>query len=172
MAYFEDLSDYTYFRSYHPRTKNVGWLDSAHQFSKATPTEEFLDLLWNYCKISVAQTRGIHECEMCPSNTSHYVLRDGQPLLLGSAEIRVFAKDGVIYAAPTLVYHYVSIHNYSPPHEFVRALSEGPEPSTSEYFARLKELGLDWNKTSAPDAKPRRFKFGRSPDGRTKRMEL
>jgi hypothetical protein len=111
MSYFKDLSDYSYFRSGNrPTTKNVGRLDSAHEFPKTVPTEELLDLIWHYCKFSVAQTRGIHECEMCASNTSHYVLRNGQPLFLGSAEIRVFAEDGFIYAAPTLVYHYVSVH--------------------------------------------------------------
>jgi hypothetical protein len=58
--------------------------------------------------------------------------------MLGAAEIRVFAKDGVAYAAPTLVYHYVSVHHYKPPDEFVRALREGPLPSSPEYFERLK----------------------------------
>jgi hypothetical protein len=173
MAYFEDLSDYAHFRSEYRRgTKNVGWLDSAHEFPKTVPTEELLDLIWQYCKLSVAQTRGIHECEMCASNTSHYVLRNGQPLLLGSAEIRVFAKDGFIYAAPTLIYHYVSVHHYRPPDEFVRALGEGPRPHSREYFERLEELGLKWNKTSAPEIKPRRFRFVRSQDGRIERIEM
>jgi hypothetical protein len=174
MAYFEDLSDYTYFRLefYRPRTKNVGWLDSAHEFPKTTPTHELLDLIWDYCKISVAQSRGLHDCEYCTSGSSNYVIRNGQPLLLGTSEIRVFAKDGVIYAAPTLIYHYVFVHHYRPPDEFVRALREGPRPPNQEYFERLNELGLEWNNTSAPDVKPRRFRFARSQNGQIERIEL
>ena len=44
MAYFDDLSDYTYWdlRFYRPGTRNVGWLDSAHEFPKAAPTEKVL----------------------------------------------------------------------------------------------------------------------------------
>lgn len=41
---------------------------------------------------------------------------------LGSAEIRVKAKDGRIYAAPNLIYHYVAEHDYDPPKEFIEAL--------------------------------------------------
>jgi hypothetical protein len=174
MSYFEDLSDYAYSRSEFNRlgTKNVGWLDTAHEFPIGTPTEDLLDLVWDYCKVSIAQTRGIHECQRCPSGTSHFVERNGQHLLLGSAEIRVFAKGGVIYAAPTLVYHYISVHHYAPPDEFVRALGDGPRPPSQEYFDRLEELGLEWNETSAPDTKPRRFRSVRLRDGQTERIDL
>jgi hypothetical protein len=174
MTYFEDLSDYIHWgsRFYRPRTKSVGWLESGHEFPKTIPAEELLDSIWDCCKVSVAQSRGIHECDFCPSGTSYYVERNGQKLLLGSAEIRVFGKDGVIYASPTLVYHYVSVHHYRPPDEFVQALIEGPRPPSREYFERLNELGLEWNATSTPGVKPRGFKFERSADGQIERIEL
>jgi hypothetical protein len=70
------------------------------------------------------------------------------------------------------VYHYVSVHHYKPPDEFVRALREGPLPSSPEYFERLKQLGLEWHNTSAPAVIPRRFKHVRLPDGRVERKEL
>ena len=50
------------------------------------------------------------------------VFRQGQENSLGSAEIRVKGKDGKVYAAPTLIYHYVAAHDYDPPKEFVEAL--------------------------------------------------
>jgi hypothetical protein len=174
MPYFDDLSDHTRLGSggHRARTKNVGWLGSGHEYPKATPDDEILDLVWDYCAISVEQTRGIHDCQFCPPGTSYYVERNGEKLLLGSAEIRVFAKDGVIYAAPTLIYHYLFVHHYKPPDEFVRALTEGPKPPSKEYFERLDALGLEWNNTSAPVAKPRRFEFARTRDGRLERIEL
>jgi hypothetical protein len=156
MAYFDDLSRYAYHGAafYRPDTKNIGWLDPRHEFPKATPTGEVLDLIWEYCKISVAQMRGEHECEFCTSEIRRDInlaRRNGQKLLLGSSEIRVFGKGETIYAAPTLIYHYVSIHHYKPPNEFVMGLRDGPRPPSREYFRRLQEKGLDWNVTSAPE---------------------
>jgi hypothetical protein len=172
MTYFADLSENSRAAFRIPGTKNVGWLSLRHEFPKEVPTDEFLDLLWSYCKISVAQTRGLHECEFCPPNTSNYVVRNEQRLLLGSAEIRAFGLNYVIYAAPTLIYHYVAVHHYKPPDEFVRALSEGPRPFSDAYAARLKKLGLDWHETSSPAEKPKRLTFVRSPDGSIERKEI
>lgn len=171
MAYFEDLSAYTYFGSPPSdcKTKNVGWLEINHDFCKAAPTEKILDVLWEYCKISVEQTRGIHACEFCQSGDSHHAERKGERLTLGSSEIRVFGKDGIVYAAPTLIFHYVSVHHYEPPEEFVRALSDGPRPTSPEYFESLEKLRLEWNKTPVPPLKPQRLTFVRSSGGRIER---
>jgi hypothetical protein len=155
MAYFDDLSEYTYHGSmfYRPGTKNVGWLAAGHHFERAVPTKDFLDRLWVFCKISVAQMRGIHECEFCTSGKTYIGEWNGEKLLLGTSEIRVFSSDReIIYAAPTLIHHYVKFHNYLPPSGFVRALTEGPTPPNEEYFDRLRELALEWRKTSIPSS--------------------
>jgi hypothetical protein len=117
MTYFADLTDYTYIptgRVSHVGTKNVGWLSAGCAFEAAAPTEELLDRLWSYCTISIAQTRGIHQCEFCPDKDVHFAERKGDKILLGTSEIRVFAGEVCIYAAPTLIYHYVSDHGYRP----------------------------------------------------------
>jgi len=158
MAYFEDLTDYSYYL-YRPHTKNVGWLASTHDFPKLTPPEEMLDLLWEHCKISVVQMRGLHHCEFCaPPSPSVYAIRQGQRLQLGSAEVRVLSRGGDIYAAPTLIYHYVKTHHYKPPDEFLRALTEGIRPPSPEYFEALKMLNLEWNKTSGGDSPGKGFR--------------
>jgi hypothetical protein len=56
----------------------------------------------------------------------------------------VFGSDGRTYAAPTLVYHYVVRHHYSPPEEFVRAVLTAPLPDTPEYDARAGQF--NWGK--------------------------
>src|SRR5262245_54271669 len=156
MAYFEDLSDYVYAPGgIRPGTKAVGWLAHGHSFPAMTPDEEVLDLLWCYCSISVIQTRGIHDCEFCPSRSACYFERNGQRLFLGTAEIRVFSRDGRIYAAPTLIYHYMAVHHYKPPDEFLHALREGPRPPRQEYFDILAKLNLEWNKTGRGAPKSR-----------------
>ena len=65
--------------------------------------------------------------------------------MLGAGEIRSFSKRGAIFAAPNLIFHYVAVHNYNPPEEFIESLSEGPCPPSSEFFERLGQLGYSWN---------------------------
>jgi len=79
--------------------------------------------------------------------------------MLGGSEIRVFSPRGQIYAAPTLIYHYINTHHYDPPEEFMRALYEGPAAGSREYFERLKGLGLEWTRTSSPATKTAWFRF-------------
>ncbi len=172
MSYFKDLSDYAYLPNRRsgitrivwlglnpesslspPRVKNVGWLERGHEFPTQEPSEEMLDLLWDYCAISVNQMRGMHHCDFCPDHMKYLMKsteRNGKQNLLGSAEIRVFGAKGDVYAAPTLVYHYVSLHHYCPPEEFIRAMREGPKPATQEYFHELEKLELHWNKAALP----------------------
>src|SRR5262249_29650508 len=144
------------------------------------PSEEILDLLWNFCTVSVMHSRGGHLCDLCEPPQRGEATRNGDTLILGCAEIRVFSKDSVasalreqlhetdsgalillrnsqvpysVYAAPTLIYHCVSVHHYKPPDEFLRAMSEGPRPPSQAYFERLKEIGLEWRSTGGSPAK-------------------
>ncbi len=160
MPYYEDLSDYEYHGGMfaRPGTKTVGWLASDHPFAQAATSDATLDRLWQRCKVSVAQMRGIHECELCGDDAAFRAERNGEHLLLGTSEIRVFASDGAIYAAPTMIYHYMAAHRYAPPAAFLRALEAEPCPPDPAYFARLGALGLAWNPTST-SAGPRRKLF-------------
>jgi len=149
MAYYEDLSDYEYYHKsfYRPVTKNVGWLGLEHEFPTEVPTETFLDKLWDFCLVSVAQMRGRHVCELCAGGNSYCYERNGGIINIGTAEIRAFSKTEIIYAAPNLIYHYVKIHHYRPPDDFLLSILNGPAPPSQVYFDRLKEVNLDWNKT-------------------------
>ena len=172
MAYFSDLSFYTYSNGDNARgTKNVGWLHAGHEFEKMAPTEETLDLLWSFCAVAVMPSRGGHPCDLCAPLQTVKTTRNGVNLLLGTSEIRVFSRKGDaltlrqrlreaessgliffqrsnvpydVYAAPSLIYHYVHAHHYKPPDEFLRALKDGPRPPDPEYFENLRELELEW----------------------------
>jgi membrane protease YdiL (CAAX protease family) len=157
MTYFADLTDYSYISTGHAShavTKNVGWLSAGHAFETVAPTEELLDRLWSYCSVSVAQTRGIDQCEFCPDNDVHIAERKSDKLLLGTSEIRVFAGEGCLYAAPTLIYHYVKEHGYKPSEPFLQALMTDPAPPAAEYFDRLAQAILHWQKTSVAQLNP------------------
>jgi hypothetical protein len=114
LAFFEDLTPYTYLRPEEERagTVNVGWLAKAHQFPTGETSEEFRTRLGALCKCRrVKRTRGLHGCEFCTGPDRPH----------GSAEIRVVGRKQV-YAAPELIGHYVSAHNYKPPVEFIEAV--------------------------------------------------
>jgi hypothetical protein len=162
VTYFEELSEYRYHTSgVRAGTLTVGWLDVEHRFEKAPPSSTLLDILWEYCKVSTVQTRGIHQCNICDPSMIVLASRNGEPRrLLGDAEIRVFAEDGRIYAAPTLIYHYVRAHEYKPPDEFLRAIRREPLPPTSPYLDQLRKLDLSWNSTPQKEDVVR-FRFER-----------
>ena len=169
MAYFADLTFYTYFGGLETTAKNVGWLQRGHAFPTAAPSDETLDLLWRFCSVPVMKMRGVHFCDLCAEPGAAYAERDGVRLLLGHSEIRGFSAESnasslrkaleetrsggliflqrspvpfSIYAAPTLIYHYVEAHHYCPPEEFLKALREGPSPPSPEYFELLRKLNI------------------------------
>lgn len=148
MAYLPDLSEYNYLAEFErPGTLAVGWLEMGQDFPAGPPEETVLSTLWMFCRTSVGHTRGIHLCPFCRTQTGTEIKRDGESLLLGTAEIRVFSQSGQAFAAPTLIYHYMADHQYRPPAEFVDALLMGPRPDSPEYFALLRGLNLEWGRT-------------------------
>jgi hypothetical protein len=113
MSFFEDLTPYSYFHPEQelPNTVNIGWLDRSKPFPSGTTSEEFQVKLGKLCQRRVKQTRGIHRCDFCK----------GRNRPMSSSEMRV-AGVGNVYAAPSLVHHYVVAHNYRPPDEFIAAV--------------------------------------------------
>jgi len=149
MTYIKDLSKYDYLYDCNTtNTKNIGWLDNVHGFSTGTVSDEVIKKLERISKISVNRTRGLHSCEICGSKNIviHHI--DGEPFLVGDAEIRVFSAAGNIYAAPNMLLHYIINHNYMPPEEFLDAIISGPIPPDEKYFAKLTEFDLEWVENS------------------------
>jgi len=159
MTYYTDLSEYGYHRVGMARggrspSLNVGWLAAGQDFAEAEPSEALIDRLWQFCKVAVTLMRGIHQCDLCSAD-AHHAEHKGELLLLGMSEIRVFAAGGEIYAAPSLIFHYVKAHRYLPPAGFLAALYNGPCPPEPAYFDRLKELELEWHDTLPIRPRPR-----------------
>ena len=119
MTFFDDLTPYTYLHpeDEQPGTVNIGWLDRWHSFPTGETSEAFRGKLQQLCLRRVKQTRGFYSCDFCKGRDKPH----------GSAEIRV-RGEGRVYAAPELVYHYVVIHNYLPPEEFIAAVLNSDQP--------------------------------------------
>lgn len=152
MTHFRDLTPYRYGAADGSQTGalNIGWLAAGVDFPTKPPDPQFVDRLWLFCKVSIGQTRGLHECDLCSSREANVARRNGGALLLGSAEIPVISSQRLLYAAPNLRFHYVVGHNYAPPPEFVLAVLMGPCPPDDGYYELLSKLGLDWSNTLVP----------------------
>ena len=158
MTWFDDLTDYSYDQQ--PGLTpcvNVGWLDGAKDYPRGPVPEGFVERLEQFCQIHVHATMDVHSCTLdgcgeeeadgwyVESELDAYL--DPPPRgLLGAAEIRAFGADGVIYAAPNMIVHYVADHEYRPPDGFIEAILHGPQPREFEYARRLVEHtpDLDW----------------------------
>src|SRR5262245_25309490 len=137
MAFFADLSPYTYsdlstgdrqtdgksWRHYATKsTVNVGWLGEGKPFPDGEPSEEFKEKLLTFCfhENAFNPTRGLHLCELpsCRAKPNGGLFGSPAPIkrgehtaYLGSSEIRALGPINV-YAAPTMIYHYVVEHSY------------------------------------------------------------
>jgi hypothetical protein len=147
--YYTDLSPYSYLKERGGPVSadikpalNIGWLDDAHPFQQAEPSPEFVARLWVFCRTPINTMLGFHECTFCNDNPKTYLVieKDGEKVGFGHAEIWIFGPDDKTYAAPTLIYHYVTRHRYAPPAEFVQAVLTGPLPDTPEYDARAGQF--------------------------------
>ncbi|WP_052867924.1 DUF7919 family protein [Streptomyces niger] len=122
MTYYPDLSRYSYDQSSRDML-NVGWLSAEHRYRKGLVDERVVEALSILCASYENQMRGVHHCEFCDADRPFVF---GGPagdtkVLLGSAEIRVEGESGTCYAAPNLVLHYITEHQYCPPEEFCQA---------------------------------------------------
>ena len=127
MTYFADLTPYKYGgEKPRPDVLNIGWLSIAEPFESATPDRRLLNALAELISKPQNLYRGFHTCEFCPAPpskmTRHGIaLPDWPPETRGNGEIRVLASSGLTYVAPVLVLHYVAVHHYRPPQQFIDA---------------------------------------------------
>src|SRR5262252_3924445 len=127
MTYYRDLSRYEYawqddidrMPASVPAIVNVGWLAKAEAFPTGESMPGFAERLKLFCEQPILLTMGYHTCELCGRER-------------GNGEIRVLGTER-FYAAPVLILHYVTQHEYRPPDEFIRTVMEGPLPGTKEF---------------------------------------
>ncbi|WP_329022199.1 DUF7919 family protein [Streptomyces sp. NBC_00690] len=120
MTYFPDLSPYEYTES-QPAMLNVGWLDEIHPYVTGAAPEGLVEALAVLGTGAENIQRGMHFCELCPDFQTARDNTSRGDLFIASGEIRV-AGDGVVYASPVMIVHYVEAHAYVPPDEYCRAV--------------------------------------------------
>jgi hypothetical protein len=81
-------------------------------------------------------TCGIHRCDLC-----RVQLSDGS--VAGYRNLWI-PGEGVVYVAPELILHYIEGHHYKPPDEFIIAVLNSPEQSSSAYVDAMQKIMLRW----------------------------
>lgn len=160
MTYFPDLTPYAYMGAPKsdmlneflgvqsappPDLLNIGWLDISVPYPSGETSVAFRARLLEYCASEdlFRLTKGFHTCQFCENAPLGPLIvhQDGQEISLGNGEIRVIGRSAV-YAAPTLIYHYVVAHAYRPPDAFIAAVLTGPRVGSPEYTALIEEYEL------------------------------
>jgi len=96
---------------------------------------EFIDALTRRCRSPEVGTFGLYSCTFCSPEGAEYDFTD-------THEIRVRARDGRTYCAPTKILHYVRVHGYRPPDEFIEAVLDEADPV--EIVLSRKTVTLPW----------------------------
>jgi len=124
--FFPDLSEYDYYSKRPFRgVKTVGWIDNAHPFQTGVIPHDVLEKLKTVMlgnekiNIHVNAIRGVHPCNLCGESDFY-----DSDLRIGSTEIWISDGENGFYAAPSMIIHYITDHQYLPPEEFLDALRE------------------------------------------------
>ncbi|MFI5528568.1 hypothetical protein ACIA8O_08390 [Kitasatospora sp. NPDC051853] len=120
-------SVYVSFRHAPERTLAVGWLGNTCP-STGPVDGELLDAIRELLRHQrISLTRGFHSCGIC-GPVAWADMQEGEAKVLagefGNGELRVPGEGGVTYAAPVMLWHYVSAHGYRPPPAFAAAAKE------------------------------------------------
>lgn len=137
--YYKDLTKYEYTTS--EDSLNIGWLEKGHLSDKGDVPEEFVEKLWKHLRYPVRVCRGFHVCDFCENPERGVPIAEfkGKRREVGYYEIRVWGKAGSVYAAPSLIFHYILQHGYKPPQEFIDAVMESEEADSDEYYKKVLE---------------------------------
>lgn len=131
MAYFPDLSNECQLAD-GDDVRAVGWLDNIHSFAKGSVNPDFLRILKRHIaeRWAIVIMMGIHECELC--------------FKFASSGNVIIPTETVVYIAPEMIAHYIEIHNYKPPDEFIKAVIDCPQQQSSKYMNLVQKFIHHW----------------------------
>jgi hypothetical protein len=121
----------------------VGWLHDNKPFAAGRLPAEFTDHLLPFCFEQHSLPGSRHDARCALSRDCGLIrpLSQDDNIAYFDSHIRVIGEED-IFAAPALIYHYVTVHNYKPPDAFIQAILHGPQPGSPEHRALLKTLKL------------------------------
>jgi hypothetical protein len=120
-----------------PHVRAIGWLSFDHPYPTGDTPPAVLERIKQCCRLWREGQRslwlpaalGAHECEWCQA-------------FMAAGNAAVPAGE-LLYVFPEMLHHYVEVHRYAPPAEFLAAIMAAPLPGTPEYHdavAPFREL--------------------------------
>jgi hypothetical protein len=152
MNYITDLSPCAYFCD-SEKLIAVGWLEKGKPYRTGNVDEAFfarlIELLIGPWQPGVFG--GFHSCDFCRFSAAppgvHY---EGQFVSTGHANLFV-PGEGVLYAAPSMIAHYIVAHEYAPPELFCEAVMRCPPMHSMDYLkALLKSSPTEFKRLFLP----------------------
>ncbi|KJZ08911.1 hypothetical protein TW85_23030 [Marinomonas sp. S3726] len=129
--HYEDLSEYKYYLTKPLKNViNIGWLNSvsSHTEKPFYKSEGFLlklkDIIIGNSVVN-AHVNLVRSTEPCLVSGCEpiWIENDESKCCLGASEIWIpTTKKGFYFASPSMIYHYISDHNYIPPKAYIDAV--------------------------------------------------
>jgi hypothetical protein len=155
IMWYEDLSLCDYFGPNDAGSlRAVGWLARGKPYPRGDVNEAVFEKL---CELtqdpwSPVICCGIHPCDLCQfTGTSEATYQSagrtatpamGYRVSAGGSGVSLFVPgNGVIYASPTNITHYIDAHGYCPPPEFCDAVIHCPPMRSVEYMKAILANG-------------------------------
>jgi hypothetical protein len=141
IMYYPDLSPCSYFgQAEAHKLISIGWLDEEHPYLQGEVSEGFTDnlielLVDPWAPLSIM---GFADCPFCTE--SDFVTYNGKIIQTGNLNLFV-PGEGYLYAAPSLIAHYILTHGYTPPSQFQQAVLSCPPMRSRAYFEAIVANG-------------------------------
>lgn len=139
----------------------IGWIEFQHGFSVGEVSDDLLAKLKVLTKefgeaFPGLQFRGLHACSICENATDvdtppdRYVrvpFIDGKLVLSGATLddscINLFLPGkNVVFIAPGRIDHYIEVHSYRPPEEFLLAVKNCESPLSRAYAESIRAVNF------------------------------
>jgi len=141
MSYYRDLEPQEVCGA---RASSIGWLDGKHDFPAGEAGEDFFRALvallvdpW-----TPAASAGVHFCPFCRfTGGPGAIAFEGVHVVLGTAVLYVPGPDA-LFAAPSLIAHYIDAHAYRPPDHFIAAVMDCPPMRSMAYLRSIARHGV------------------------------
>lgn len=103
----------------------MGWLDPLAPFPIGVPDNALIEKLFFLADTQAANVmRILGRCVLCGAEV-YPALATRENQILGCAEIWVpsILDPSRVLAAPDLIIHYIEVHHYQPPEEFIKSVA-------------------------------------------------
>jgi hypothetical protein len=118
----------------------VGWLEPGKEYRHGPVSPDFAPAI---CDLLADPWQpfaylGWHSCGFCRlSGGSHSFRLGNRSIEVGRLNLYV-PTESKLYLCPSMAIHYADAHEYAPPEEFIRAVSECPPMRSMEYLKAIK----------------------------------